>query len=179
MRLFLRKKISFASVWFTPLEKATDEVGGGKDIGSDCGLMPLSAETVRERSSLTGFTLIEIIIALTILGIGLISVMAYLPVALDASKRASDLTKATLLSREFIENVRAAAYDDITNADSFNMADDDFDASADYAGFEYNIKINPTGAATSKDVTVTVRWRLKGKLLEESFQTRIAKYNPG
>ncbi len=41
---------------FTPLEKATDKVGGGKNIGADGGLMPPSAETVRERSSLTGFT---------------------------------------------------------------------------------------------------------------------------
>ncbi|MCG2703313.1 MAG: prepilin-type N-terminal cleavage/methylation domain-containing protein [Candidatus Omnitrophica bacterium] len=172
-----RKKISFASARaFTPLEKATDEVGGGKNIDAAGGLMPMSAETVRERSSLTGFTLIEIIIALTILGIGLISVMAYLPVALDASRRASDLTKATLLAREWIENVRAAAYDDITKADTKIT---DFVPSAEYAGFEYKIEINPTGAATFKDVKVTVRWRLKGKLLEESFQTRIAKYNPG
>ncbi|MBL7130564.1 MAG: hypothetical protein ISS45_04045, partial [Candidatus Omnitrophica bacterium] len=41
---------------FTPLEKATDKVGGGKDRAADGGLMPPSAETVRERSSLTGFT---------------------------------------------------------------------------------------------------------------------------
>ncbi|MBU4304170.1 MAG: hypothetical protein KJ893_00865 [Candidatus Omnitrophica bacterium] len=37
---------------FTPLEKATDEVGGGKNIDADAP----SAESVRERSSLTGFT---------------------------------------------------------------------------------------------------------------------------
>ncbi|MCG2703521.1 MAG: 4-alpha-glucanotransferase [Candidatus Omnitrophica bacterium] len=41
---------------FTPLEKAPDEVGGGRNIDADGGLMPPLAETVRERSSLTGFT---------------------------------------------------------------------------------------------------------------------------
>ncbi len=41
---------------FTPLEKATDEVGG-ENKEADGGLMPPSAHTVRERSSLTGFTI--------------------------------------------------------------------------------------------------------------------------
>ena len=56
--------------YFTPLERSPDEVGGGKNIDADGGLMPPlaplyskhltgSAETVREqRSSLTGFTII-------------------------------------------------------------------------------------------------------------------------
>ena len=51
---------------FTPLEKATDKAGGGKDIAADGGLMPPSAGTVREQSSLTGFTLIELVVGLAI-----------------------------------------------------------------------------------------------------------------
>ncbi|MFH1577891.1 MAG: acyloxyacyl hydrolase [Candidatus Omnitrophota bacterium] len=43
---------------FTPLEKATDKVGGGKDIDTDGGLMPPSAPL--ERNFLTGFTIIVI-----------------------------------------------------------------------------------------------------------------------
>ena len=39
-----------------PSEKATDKASGGKDIAADGGLRPPSAGTVRERSSLTGFT---------------------------------------------------------------------------------------------------------------------------
>ena len=37
---------------FTPLEKATDEAGGEKNIDAD----PVLLNGVRERSSLTGFT---------------------------------------------------------------------------------------------------------------------------
>jgi len=48
----------FSHFFFTPLEKATDEVGGRIPYKADGGLMPLSAQTVRGRSSLTGFTLI-------------------------------------------------------------------------------------------------------------------------
>ncbi|MBU2574329.1 MAG: trypsin-like serine protease [Elusimicrobia bacterium] len=40
---------------FTPLEKAADKAGGGKNIDADGGLMSPLAETVRE-NSLTGFT---------------------------------------------------------------------------------------------------------------------------
>ncbi|MFH1578244.1 MAG: OstA-like protein [Candidatus Omnitrophota bacterium] len=52
---------------FTPLEKATEEVGGGKDLDADGGLMPPSAETVSpvrnkisngvRENSLTGFAI--------------------------------------------------------------------------------------------------------------------------
>ncbi len=41
---------------FTPLEKATNEIGGNYLIKPDGGIMPPSAHTVRRRSSLTGFT---------------------------------------------------------------------------------------------------------------------------
>lgn len=41
---------------FTPLEKATDEVGGGIPYKADGGLMSSLVQTVRESSSLTGFT---------------------------------------------------------------------------------------------------------------------------
>ncbi|MBU4304253.1 MAG: prepilin-type N-terminal cleavage/methylation domain-containing protein, partial [Candidatus Omnitrophica bacterium] len=64
---------------FTPLEKATDEVSGEKNIDADGSLMPPSAETVspiknnisngiKGRSSLTGFTLIELMLVVIIIG---------------------------------------------------------------------------------------------------------------
>ncbi|MBU4306076.1 MAG: hypothetical protein KJ893_10740, partial [Candidatus Omnitrophica bacterium] len=60
MRVFRKgKHFKSAGRKFTPLEKATDEVGGGKNIDVDGGLMPPSAETVRARSSLTGFIVIS------------------------------------------------------------------------------------------------------------------------
>ncbi|MFH1083015.1 MAG: ATP-binding protein [Pseudomonadota bacterium] len=52
-----QERLSFGgSTVFTPLEKATDEVGGRIPYKADGGLMPPSAQTVRGRSSLTGFT---------------------------------------------------------------------------------------------------------------------------
>ncbi|MFH1092711.1 MAG: prepilin-type N-terminal cleavage/methylation domain-containing protein [Candidatus Omnitrophota bacterium] len=127
--------------------------------------------------SLTGFTLIEILIALTILGIGLVSVLAYLPIALDASKKAADLTTAALIAQKYIEGIKSASSNDITSADAYDTlgvyaADSDFD------GFSYFISISNPGASDTKEVTVNVRWSFKGKDSVETFRTMIVKYDP-
>ena len=124
-----------------------------------------------------GFTLIEIIIALTILGIGLVSVLGYLPIALDVAKKAADLTKATFIAQKLIEEIKAESYDDITNADSFDTAGL-FVTDIDYSNYSYKIEVSNSGAATSKDLTLTIRWRFKGKDSIEVFKTKIVKYNP-
>ncbi|MBI4846433.1 MAG: prepilin-type N-terminal cleavage/methylation domain-containing protein [Candidatus Omnitrophica bacterium] len=123
------------------------------------------------------FTIIEIIIALTILGIGIITVMSYMPVSLDASKRAADLTSASLIAQGLFEEIKGVSFDDITNADAFDTSTN-FSSHADYPGFEYKVEVNPAGTANSKEIIITVRWKFHGKILTEIFQTGIAKYNP-
>ncbi len=123
-----------------------------------------------------GYTLVEIIIALTILGIGLVSVMAYLPVALNASRKAADRTKATLIAQGLIEKIKAESYDDITDADSFDTGT--YESVSGYSGFEYKIEVTPLGVAPAKDINISVRWQFKGKANSETFQTKIVKYNP-
>jgi len=54
---------------FTPLEKTAAFKRRSVPLEVDGGLMPPLAQTVRERSSLTGFTLIEVIIVVIIAGI--------------------------------------------------------------------------------------------------------------
>ncbi len=119
-----------------------------------------------------GFTLIEIIIALTILGIGLISVLAYLPVALDASKKAADMTTAALIAQKHIEEIKSASYNDITSADGYDTSGV-FNADSDFAGFSYMIAVSNPGASDAKDLSVTVRWGFKGKDHVETFRTMI------
>jgi len=125
-----------------------------------------------------GFTLVEILIALTILGIGLVSVLAYLPSALDASKKAADMTTAALIAQKHIEEIKSASYDDITIADSYDTSGV-FIADSDYAGFYSRVDVSNPGASATKDLSVTVRWRFKGKDQMETFKTMIVKYNPG
>ncbi len=56
-----------------------------------------------------GFTLIEIIAALAIIGLGLVGILSLFPVGIDASKRAGDLTNATVLAQGVISQIRSAA----------------------------------------------------------------------
>ncbi|MFA5362870.1 MAG: prepilin-type N-terminal cleavage/methylation domain-containing protein [Candidatus Omnitrophota bacterium] len=54
---------------FTPLEKTTGFSRWYTDFYADGGLMPPSAKTVRGQSSLTGFTLMEIIVVIAVIGV--------------------------------------------------------------------------------------------------------------
>ena len=124
-----------------------------------------------------GFTLIEILIALLILGIGLVSVLAYLPVALDASKKAADLTTAALIAKKYVEEIKSASFDDISAADAYDTSGV-YMADTDFTDFSYMITVSNPGVSNTKDVAVTVRWSFKGKNISEMFKTMIVKYNP-
>ena len=56
-----------------------------------------------------GFTLIEVVASLAIIGLGLIGILSLFPVGIDASKRASDLTNATVLAHGVLDQIRATA----------------------------------------------------------------------
>ena len=53
-------------LWFTPLEKAADFNRWSLPIEGDGDLKPPPPRTVKEQSSLTGFTLIEMVVAMSI-----------------------------------------------------------------------------------------------------------------
>ena len=55
------------------------------------------------------FTLIEVIAALAIIGLGLVGILSLFPVGIDASKRAGDLTNATILGQSVLDQIRSAA----------------------------------------------------------------------
>ena len=60
--------------------------------------------------SKSGFTLIEITIALLVLAIGLVGILALFPVSFDASGRAANITGATFLAQELIEDLKREGY---------------------------------------------------------------------
>ena len=162
---------------FTPFK---DEQGkkGLKDRKRLYSVKRFNSGLAKGNLSLTGFTLIEILIALTILGIGLISVLAYLPIALEASKKAADMTTAALIAQKYIEEIKSASINDITFADAYDTSGV-FAADSDYAGFSCMIAVSNPGTSDTKDLSITVRWSFKGKDYIETFRTMIVKYNPG
>jgi len=64
---------------------------------------------IRMLQARRAFTLIEVIAALAIIGLGLVGILSLFPVGIDASKRAGDLTNATILGQSVLDQIRSAA----------------------------------------------------------------------
>lgn len=90
---------------FTPLEKATDFNRRYTDFQAEDGLMPPSAQTVKGRSSLTGFTLIEVMVAMAIMAISLVVVMQLFSAGLKISTLSRDFTRAIVHAKDKMEEL--------------------------------------------------------------------------
>jgi prepilin-type N-terminal cleavage/methylation domain-containing protein len=56
-----------------------------------------------------GFTLIEVLISMAIIGVGLIALVTLFPVGLRSSRLAGDFTTASFIGQQALDNIRAAA----------------------------------------------------------------------
>ena len=120
----------------------------------------------------SGFTLIEITLALLILAVGLVGILTLFPVGFDASVRAANITKATFLAQEKIEDAKVAGYDGVVNVSKTQFA-------APYDNFEYEVAVSDVIAGSLYKVAVTVYWPF-GETNQRNVElnTYIAKYEP-
>ena len=119
-----------------------------------------------------GFTLVEILIALTILTIGLVGVASLFPVGLLASKRSGDLNVATLAAQEALETIKLVA----------SSSEDNWKDLADHSGyysvnsnFWWDVEVNDI-SSNLKKVNLIVHYLDRGKTNSEVFVTYIANY---
>ena len=109
-----------------------------------------------------GFTLIECMAAILILGVGLVGVVGSMTAALLSNQKASDMQLATSIAQSTIEEMRSQGFGSI--------AYDDFPANATktteprladlHAGTRTIVITNSYGGnARLKKVAVTVSWR--------------------
>lgn len=97
-----------------------------------------------------GFTLIEVLIAITILTIGLLAVATMQVSAIYGNKMGNDVSRAIFLAQDKLEELKNSA--DITIVPS----------GSDQTGiFNRNWQIGPSGT-NSRSVTVTVSWITRG-----------------
>jgi prepilin-type N-terminal cleavage/methylation domain-containing protein len=67
--------------------------------------------TVKHHRARRGFTLVEVIIALVILGIGLVGVIQLFPMGLRSCARAENGTRAAILAQQIMEALKADSHD--------------------------------------------------------------------
>ena len=128
------------------------------------------------------FTLIEIVMALAILGIGMIGILALYPVGFEANKRAGEVTEATILAQKKIGDLRKDGYSDLSFKS--DTSDCDFDPY-----YEYEVIATKDTGLDLADVAVRVWWpadkggpppnNVNDRTQQKSVElvTQIAKYD--
>ena len=131
----------------------------------------------------TGFTLLEILIALAILVIGVAAVVNLFPIGLHASKRAADFTSAAILAQEKMAELMYLGYynlanihDDITTIPGYLEDKEQFPSPDD----AYSWWLRLDDAAVSVDnlcfATLQIYWLDRGVERHATFVTYIANY---
>lgn len=114
----------------------------------------------RRRAGVRGFSLVEILIAITILAIGMVGVVAGLTAAVDLHKRGIDQTSAALLAETILELKQSEALAGLT-PDELSTREGDsyiFKRSENYPAYECKIICTPLNEREYKMI-VEVRMR--------------------
>ena len=121
-----------------------------------------------------GFSLVELIIALSILGIGLIGSMRVFPVGLRASQRAQLRTRAAFIAQQTLEPLKTTAWDQLKEGEvrkeqkPFVIVTTIRSVQPEHVG----------GALALKQVEVSVEYPQEGKLRTASFVTYLRHPSP-
>ncbi len=134
----------------------------------------------------TGFTLMEVLIALMVFSIGVLGVALMQIAAIRGNSWANDLSEATVFGSNQIEQILSWDYDDSrldsTNNNSYTLPDgttavvdgSQMDSTSSYhACWQVTDNTPVTG---SKTIDLTVYWNQKGQLKRFSLQTVKAEH---
>lgn len=126
-----------------------------------------------------GFTLLEVIVAMLLLGIALLGLMALQIRSVRSNSFSNSMTVASCFARNQIETLRAQSADDWDSLSdgifTETVTDIDKDSGSARMVFtrEWEIKTDPDNRM--RDVFVTVSWRQDGQAHKIDVSTRIAK----
>jgi type IV pilus modification protein PilV len=123
------------------------------------------------------FTLLEVVIAMLLLGIALLALMALQIRSIQSNAFSNCLTVASCFARDQVETLRAATWDDIGDGTySETVTDEDPDTRSARMVFtrQWVVQTDPTDDRM-KNVSVTVSWSQDGRPHQMSVNTRIVK----
>ena len=122
-----------------------------------------------------GFSLVEVLVALSILAIGLMGLLTLLPIAHERVRVADMEGKALKLAEQGIERARSISYGNLNNN---NLPNEDYGTIKGYEDYarDFNVTMasDSSGAPirSVKMVTVTVRFRLKMNVSQDTVVQR-------
>jgi len=112
----------------------------------------------------SGFTLIEIVIALAILAVGLVGILSLFPIGFDSARRSVSATQATIFAHEHLEELRNGGYPALgTTSGTF----------ADPA-YSWTQTVSTTTVNDLRQVICTVSWGQGNRTFQRAFTTNVA-----
>ena len=114
----------------------------------------------------SGFTLIEVLVAMLILTVGLLGMAALITGIINSNKLSNRISTATVLAQDKMEDIKSVVYSNaVSETRAFLPSPDD--------KYEREVTVvDDSPAANMKTVTVTVYWESSKSV---SLQTILAK----
>ena len=114
----------------------------------------------------SGFTLMEVLVAMLILSVGLLGMAALVTGIINSNKLSNRISTATVLAQDKMEDIKRIGYDNAVSETKASM-------SSPYDNYEREVTVvDPSPAANMKTVTVTVYWESSKSV---SLKTILAK----
>ncbi len=102
-----------------------------------------------------GFTLLEILVAVTLLTIGLLGVAGLTVGIMRGNIHSNIVTTATTLAQDRMEEIRKRGYD---NVDTTTFPDEDYNTITNFPFYKRVTSIAVGPSVNMKTVTITVSW---------------------
>ncbi len=108
-----------------------------------------------------GFTLLEVLVAVAIVGVGFLAAASMQGTAVTGNSKSRYWTYATYLAQDKLEEFRKTEFDDITTAGSPEANIDIFGSAGGLFTRSWSIN-DGSPAAFMKTITVTITWQERG-----------------
>ena len=124
--------------------------------------MRKAMDKIKKAKTQEGFTLLEVMVAISILSIGLLAVASMQVAAIQGNFHANGVTTATALAQDTLEDLTALPYTvDVTDPDLALGSHPDSPA-PNSAGYTIRWTVTDDATLNAKTITVTVTWQDKG-----------------